>query len=299
MLDYPQLEKLLVVEKQGSIAAAARFLDVSTSAVSQHVTGIEEKVGLAAIERTPTRLTKYGRRLCRHFELTQALESQLVLDHGHLFNTDLIDAAPIKTAFDDNLQCRCLMDRLEVLEDNQSIFQLNAKQVHDETAHEKMVCLETVSAITSSNNQHYGYRTHYLGEMPCWAVASPEFVAENFPTGAIKSSLLSADTAAYDISNDLVSRFLRENTGQPTHKVPSPDGVLNLCLNGSAWAMIPAHLVGKHILDKRLVNIVRGEELYLPIYWHIIDRLDDILPIVTKTIKAAALNIGMRDGVPK
>lgn len=299
MLDYPQLEKLIIVEKQGSIASAARFLNVSKSAVSQHVTGIEEKVGRPAIERSPTKLTPYGRKLCRLYELTQMLEAKLAMEHGHLFNTDLIEAAPIKTSYDDNLQCRCLMDALERYEDKQTAFRFDSLHVKDGTAISKMVRQETMSAISSNNSQHYGYRTHYLGEMACWAVASPDYIASNFPNGHNKSILMSADTAAYDIGNDLISRFLRERTGHPTHKVPSPHGVLNLYLNGSAWGMMPVYLAEIHISNGDLINIVPDEELYLPLYWHVINRIDELLPNVTQTIKIAAQSIGMRDGVPQ
>lgn len=299
MLDYPQLEKLTIVEKQGSIASAARSLNVSKSAVSQHISGIEEKVGQPTVERSPTKPTLYGRQLCRHFELTQMLEAKLAMEHGHLFNTDQIEAAPIKVSFDDNLQCRCLMDAIEQFEDNQTAFCFDNIHVQDGTSISKMVRQETMSAISCENSQHYGYRTHYLGEMACWAVASPDYIASNFPTGHNKSILISADSAAYDIGNDLISRFLRERTGHPTHKVPSPHGVLNLCLNGAAWGMMPVHLAKDHISNGDLINIVPDEELYLPLYWHVINRIDELLPKVTQTIKIAAQSIGMRDGVPQ
>src|ERR1700722_16247265 len=68
MLDVRRLRVLSEVAARGSFSAAADALTLTQSAVSQHITALERKVGLSLIERRtrPVQLTEAGYALTRH-----------------------------------------------------------------------------------------------------------------------------------------------------------------------------------------------------------------------------------------
>jgi molybdate transport repressor ModE-like protein len=70
MLDIRKLLMLRAVETEGSIAAAARRLQYTRSAVSQQISALERETGARLIERAPGKvvLTSVGRDLIEHTE---------------------------------------------------------------------------------------------------------------------------------------------------------------------------------------------------------------------------------------
>ncbi len=70
MLDVRKLLMLRAVAAEGSIAAAARSLAYTRSAVSQQISGLEEETGVVMLERVGrrVRLTPAGSRLVEHTE---------------------------------------------------------------------------------------------------------------------------------------------------------------------------------------------------------------------------------------
>ncbi len=70
MLDMRRLEVLAHVVRAGSLAAAARSLDITPSAVSQAISALEKQSGVALLERggRGTQPTPEGERLAMHAE---------------------------------------------------------------------------------------------------------------------------------------------------------------------------------------------------------------------------------------
>ena len=68
MLDVRRLRVLNEVADRGSFSAAAAVLNVTQSAVSQHIAALEREVGVTVIERgsRPVELTEAGHALVRH-----------------------------------------------------------------------------------------------------------------------------------------------------------------------------------------------------------------------------------------
>ncbi|MFN7883470.1 MAG: LysR family transcriptional regulator, partial [bacterium] len=85
-LDYVSLSFLAAVIREGSFERAAQVLCVTSSAVSQRVRTLEERVGCALVVRgQPCRPTATGRMLCQH------------LDRGRLLEHDFLDSMPAFT----------------------------------------------------------------------------------------------------------------------------------------------------------------------------------------------------------
>ena len=79
MFDYAHLEALLAVEREGSFEGAARSLGVTSSAVSQRIKLLEERIGAVVINRqAPIKPTHVGIELCRHAELVSILEDKII-----------------------------------------------------------------------------------------------------------------------------------------------------------------------------------------------------------------------------
>ncbi len=77
-LEYPLLEALAAVVREGTFEAAARSLNITQSAVSQRVKLLEEKAGAALIVRgRPCVATEYGQQLYRHVAQVHLLEHDL------------------------------------------------------------------------------------------------------------------------------------------------------------------------------------------------------------------------------
>src|SRR3954451_7477769 len=68
MLDVRRMRVLREVARQGTIAAAARELDFTPSAVSQQISTLEREAGIALVDRGPSSvvLTEAGRTLVVH-----------------------------------------------------------------------------------------------------------------------------------------------------------------------------------------------------------------------------------------
>src|SRR5574343_361292 len=79
MLDYPLISALAAVIREGSFEKGARSLHLSTSAVSQRVKLLEQRLGQVLVIRdSPCRATPAGLQLCRHAEQVALLERELL-----------------------------------------------------------------------------------------------------------------------------------------------------------------------------------------------------------------------------
>lgn len=97
-MDIHQLETFVAVARHGSITRAAERLHLSQPAVSAHIKGMEDALGLALFERTSRgmSLTRDGERLLAKAEQTLAAHRALVDEatriKGHLTGTFRIGA---------------------------------------------------------------------------------------------------------------------------------------------------------------------------------------------------------------
>lgn len=79
MLDYNAAFAVAMIVRTGSFEKAAKALNVTSSAISQRVKQLEERMGAVLIERgTPCCATDKGAWLCRHMDLVGQLEHNLL-----------------------------------------------------------------------------------------------------------------------------------------------------------------------------------------------------------------------------
>ncbi|MEM7289142.1 MAG: LysR substrate-binding domain-containing protein [Pseudomonadota bacterium] len=148
------------------------------------------------------------------------------------------------------------------------------------------------AALSCDKNTSRHFVTHDLGTFSHVAVANPNYARRAFEDGFSADTVIKAKTAAYDPSNTLNARFAKQTTntdlGSPNFKISSFHGILNLCLDGYAWAVLPRHLVQPHIKNGSLVDLCPGAELAIPMFWHVSAFLDDLLADLTSIIEDTA-----------
>jgi len=291
MFDYASLAALAAVVQEGSFERAALRLHVTPSAVSQRVRALEERMGCALIVRgQPCSPTATGQRLCHH------------LDHVRLLEHDLQDTLP-GNARDTDQRLRLPLavnaDSLATwLAPALATFAAQAPvlldiAVDDQDHTQEWLRSGAVLAAVSGNPvAAAGCNSQRLGSMRYLAVASPEFVARYFGSGVRAAQLARAPSLVFNSKDALqarwVRRLVRRPVDMPQHRVPSPEAfVIAACL-GMGWGLQPVALIAAHLRDGRLVELVPGTALDVPLYWQQARVASKILQELTAHILATA-----------
>jgi LysR family transcriptional regulator (chromosome initiation inhibitor) len=272
MLDYPLLEAVAAVDREGSFEGAARALHLTPSAISQRVKLLEERVGTPLVVRgRPCTVTPAGRHLCRHVEQVGLLERDL---HGVLPSV-AAGASPSRAVLRVAINADSLatwfpgaMARFAATDDTLLDVALDDETHTDEWLRTGQV----LAAVAARAKPLPGCRSVALGGLRYLATASPAFVARYFAEGVDAASLARAPTLQFSRRDELQRRWLRrvshKNVEPPTHGLPTTQAFLEAALAGAAWCMNLEPLVRPHLAAGRLVELVPGTALEVPLYWH-------------------------------
>lgn len=272
MFDYASLAAVAAVAREGSFERAARRLNVTTSAVSQRIKLLEERIGTVLIARgQPCAPTETGRLICRHVEHVGMLEQDLrsVLPQitrpgatGSLVtlrvavNADSFDTWFIGATAEFARAQDVLLD-IVVEDQEHTVDCLRAGQV--------------LAAVTSHARPVQGCNSIPLGRLRYRAVASPAFVKRYFSEGVTAASLAAAPSFRFNRQDRLQSiwmrRMCRRDIEPPVHWLPSTQAFLDASLAGLGWGMNPSPLVAPHLKSGALVELAPGKELAIPLYW--------------------------------
>ena len=296
MLDYPALNALAAVVREGSFERAARALHVTPSAVSQRIRQLEEKTGGALLVRgQPCVATEAGRQLCRHVERVGMLEHELrdampVLGMGSgeaaderltvrvAVNADSLATWFIAAAAAFTAQARTVL--LDLTVDDQ-----------DHTA-ERLRSGAVLAAVTALAKPVAGCNSEALGTVHYVAAASPAFVRDHFAKGVGARTLANAPSLVFDRKDRLQARWVRRichrNVETPRHWVPSPTAFVEAACAGMGWGMHPASMVAGAIREGRLVELVPGLTLPVPLYWQQARAAPRLLEKLGAAVRAAA-----------
>ncbi|KRB82910.1 LysR family transcriptional regulator [Sphingomonas sp. Root710] len=271
MLDYASLAAVARIVRDGSFERAATSLGVTTSAISQRVRALEERLGTVLIVRgQPCKATELGRRLCAHFERVSLLEDELITDLPDL--SSLSRQAPtIRIAVNaDSLAAWFLPAAAAFYGATGALVDL-VKDREELTA-EYLRRGEVFAAVTSDQTPIQGCKRSALGALRYVATATPEFVDRWFAEGVNEASLSTAPMLRFDPRDRLQSRWLGKGAGldftAPTHFISSPHGYVEASLLGMGWGMNPLELVRDHLSEGRLVELTPGRYIDIDLYWH-------------------------------
>lgn len=274
MVDHALVAAVAAVVREGSFERAARALFVTPSAVSQRVKLLEERIGTVLIVRgQPCTATEVGARLCRHAELVGMLEADLRRDLPALAGeAPLPDGGrpTLRVAVNADSLGTWFIDALARLAKADSVLVDVTVDDQDHTA-DWLRRGRVLAAVTSLATPVVGCRLRKLGALRYVATASPAFVARWFARGVTAEALRQAPALRFDRKDRLqeqwVKRVVRRDLDLPSHWLPSTHAFVDAALAGVGWGMNPLSLVQAHLQAGRLVELVAGRVLDLPLTW--------------------------------
>lgn len=287
MLDPAQLAALSAVHRRGSFDLAAASLNVTPSAVSQRIKALEETVGTLLIRRgQPCTATPAGLRLIRHHDEVLLLERHLADDLPSLPRTP----APLRLAVNADSLATWVLPALadvpgflyDLVIDDQDVSQDWLRRG------------EVVAAITGHPGPVQGCDSLALGALRYRATASPGFVARWFPGGVTAEALSRAPSLRFSDIDRLQDLWAARTIGTapratlPAHRIASAQGFVEASLLGLGWGLNPQALVAGALADGRLVELVPGTPLDVPLYWQFTRLVAPALLPLTRALKQRA-----------
>ena len=137
---------------------------------------------------------------------------------------------------------------------------------------DQMKAGSALAAISIHKNPVQGFQSTYLGTHVYRATASPAFMARYFPNGVTVETLERAPSLRYSSQDDLQIQWIKQvfeaSVFPPSHTIPSSHGFVSACLSDVAWGMNPALMVDDLIAEGKLVELMPGQTLDKPLYWH-------------------------------
>ncbi|SDF14801.1 LysR family transcriptional regulator ArgP [Rhodobacter capsulatus] len=289
MLDYPLLAALAAVIREGGFDRAAAVLGVTPSAVSQRIRALEDRVGAALVVRSqPPVPTETGARLCAHVERVRLLEGELAADLPGLAGQGP-PALPVAVNAD-SLGSWFLPAAARFSEATGALLHLLLDDEEHTAA--RLRSGEVLAAVTADPAAVPGCRTRPLGALRYVACASPAFIARHFPQGVTAAALTHAPVLQFDRKDGLQARWLRRHLDLPlaasTHQLPSTQGFLDACLLGLGWALHPLPLAAAPLAEGRLVELLPGAALEVPLHWQHARLGARLLEALTREVAAEA-----------
>jgi LysR family transcriptional regulator (chromosome initiation inhibitor) len=287
MLDYAHIAAMAAVIRTGSFEKAAHQLYVTPSAVSQRVKALEESLGRMLIVRgLPCVGTEAGNRLCRHAENVGLLEHILRTDLGRLMPEAPL--ATLRIAVNADSLATWFIDAMARTEG--LLFDL---VLDDEDHSADWLRRGEVSAAVSSNPASIqGCGSQALGSLRFLATASPKFMGRCFGDGVNTEAFRKAPSLRFNAKDELQVRWVEGIVGKriaiPCHWIPSSQAFVDGTLAGVGWGMNPKPLVHDHLARGRLVEIVPGRPLDVPLYWQWSKAIERALTPMTAAVAAAA-----------
>ena len=290
--EYPVLEALAAVVREGTFDAAARSLNITQSAVSQRIKLLEEKTGAVLIVRgRPCVATEYGQQLCRHIEQVQLLEYDLSKNLTSIKDPSTSAAAVIPIAVNSDSLATWFPDVIRRASQELNLHFDISPDDQDYTA-ERLRKGEALAAVTATDKPLQGCRRVTLGSIEYLAVASPRFFENSFAKGVTLKTLAEATQLVFDRKDLLPHHWLLEAFGETTqltgHWLPSFSGYLACCLNGAGWGMMPSASVERHLSEGSLVELVPGKSVTLELHWQSSAQGSEIMKLLTNIVTDVA-----------
>lgn len=289
------MRAVALVAQTGSFEKAAAALYVTPSAVSQRVKQLEERLGVVLIVRgNPCTATEKGEWLCRHMEQVGMLETELFRQLPALAD----EGAPhervtLNIATNADSLGTWFLDAVSTFSRGSDFLVNIAVDDQDHTV-EWLQRGKVLAAVTAHAKPVQGCRVTPLGILRFHATASPDFMRRFFAEGVTSATLARAPGLTFNQKDRLQSRWIKAVLGRdvsyPTHWLASTEGFVTASLSGMGWGMNPGLLVSGHLDAGRLVELIPGTPLDIPLYWQVnrmaADRLASLTASVVETARA-------------
>jgi len=292
--DYDSLVALEAVTREGGFEAAANALNVTQSAVSQRIKQLEAKVGtLLVVRGRPCIPTDTGMQLCRHLEQVTLLQHELNNRLRSLLQSQDSHTPTIRIAVNSDSLATWFPDVLK-----QAATELNVRfeVIPDDQEHteQSLKSGDALAVITAVEKPVQGCRRISLGAMEYMAVASDAFIKSNFPDDIALDSLAVAPCLAFDRKDTLPDQWMTLCFGQPAktvpHMMPSYEGYMSCCLNGTGWGLMPTVTVMPFVENGLLTELVPEKRVQTSLHWQSSTQSSEILRLLGRIVSDEALN---------
>lgn len=272
--DPVALECLAAVVEEGSFERAALRRQMSQSAVSQRLLGLESQIGQPLLVRTrPLRPTTAGQMLLRHARKLRALRADLgqeLQQLSHHTTRAPCDENRISIAVDTDSLATWVMPALDRLGHQGHMLEV----VSDDhrPPHEWLQEGLVHGCVTTQAQAPSGCTTTALGSRECIAVAQTAYAARCCPLGLGVHNFRDLPFVALTRRDDSQARFVADLLRLPHVKLqqiymPSAQGRLAAVLSGWGVGILPKTLAHPHIARGELVNVAPDHTLSIPLYW--------------------------------
>jgi LysR family transcriptional regulator (chromosome initiation inhibitor) len=274
----------------GSFDAAAEWLHVTPSAVSQRIKALEQHVGQVRVVREkPCRATAAGVPLLRLAAQTAQLESE-ALSESSGRSAELIRIA---IAVNADSMATWFTAVLASLPD--MLFDI---RIEDQDHSARLLREGAVmGAVTTERTPVPGCRVRSLGVMRYLPVASPAYLERYLPDGFTREAIAAAPSIAWNrddaLQDMLVRKAFRRTVARPVHYVPTADGFGAAVRSGLGWGMYPEQLATPNLADGAFVRVA---DLYLdvPLFWQCWKLDSPLTKTITDTVQSAARRLRRR-----
>ena len=294
MIDYRLLAALAAVMEQGGFDRAARRLHLTQSAVSQRIRLLEQQLGAPVLQRsTPPELTELGLRLNNHYQQVRQLESGLGLDA--MLEQDL---QVIRLTTNADSLATWLPTALAAITPLQRV-QYDLVVEDQDVGLKRMKRGEVMACLCSEPRAVNGGKVSPLGVMRYRALVSPDLL-QNFAAPLDKKTLAQIPCLVFSRDDQLQHRFLREKMGviapQQIHLCPSSEGFVQMALAGLGFGMMPELQVQQYLASGQLVDLVPGQHLDIPLYWHYWQTESPLMKSLRQAVEQQAAEVLLSSG---
>lgn len=270
-IDHAQLRALAAVVREGSFERAAQSLNVTSSAVSQRIKALEDRVGRLLVKRSsPAVATPEGQVLVQLAEQTALLEHDALHRMG-LADEDLPQASIPVAVNHDSLETWFPEAARSFASQTGTTLDLRLEDQDHTVALLRQGAV--LGAVTTLDEPVQGCQIHALGSIRYAATCTPAFHEKHFSKGVNAQSLAQAPVLVFNRKDDLQARFARRLAGEdlpltaPTWWIPSTRAFVQANLGGLGWTMNPLPLVKRHLEAGRLVYMKQRAWEDVPLYW--------------------------------
>jgi len=296
--DPAALEALAAIVEEGGFERAAQRLNITQSAVSQRLRGLEAQAGTVLIVRSrPLKPTSAGRLLLKHTKQLRLLRADLERDLGELAPSSARGAREeerISLAVNADSIATWALPALNALA--RQGLPLEIITDDQDFTHEWLREGHVLGCVTTVKQALRGCKVQPLGAMRYVAVAEAGFARERLPGGLTQHNFRSVPFVAFNRKDDLQAEFVAQafrlkRVTLNQFFVPSSEGQVRAVLAGWGASVVPEALVAGLLAQGTLVDIAPGVRLPVQLYWHCWNLESAVLDQLTTALGAEAARV--------
>ncbi|WP_343614022.1 LysR family transcriptional regulator [Novosphingobium sp.] len=256
-MSLQRLRTFIEVYRQRSISAAARSLDLTQPAVSQHIAGLESSIGRQLFERQVKGVTPTAAADELAADIGDRLDvAEAALSAARARSNDMVGAIQIVGNAD---------FMAEVVTPQLIPLLRSGIRVRLQTGALDLVIHNLVEGhadlgISAFPVNDRRLRTDAFRDEPVMAVAAPEVAARLNAAPDLAAALAEEPVLAYNLEQPLVDGWLRHNGLSTTPVSPALSGqdmraLRRLLTEGFGWAVLPNYLCQPRIARGELAEI--------------------------------------------